>query len=340
MNAEIVGEWLRRQGHRVVCSTSSGWYEASPHVYQAFPFHWVIRPAEEELSDLLRRHWAVALRCSTPLDAAEGRLSYHLVRTRPYGLETLERRARQGVRHGLERCRVERVPLERLAEEGWALEVDTCRRQGRSVSTSPATWRRRYLAAADLAGFEAWGALVDGQLAASLLAVQVGDCLELISQQCLTAHLEAHVNNALAFSVTRDALDRPGIASVFYTLQSLDAPASVDVFKLRMGFVPVPVRQWVAFHPWLVPALSPLGRLAHACAVRLPTRTSLAKADGMFRFHREGLLPLAEQSWPECLPRPGSGAERAATPVRAAARTEAPPPAPPPARLQRPEGEP
>jgi hypothetical protein len=321
MNIDVMGEWLRRQGHRVLRTASSGWYDASPHVYQAFPAHWVIRPTEEELATVLRGQRAAALRYSTPVDAPLGRLSYHLTRTGSYGLETLERRARQGVRHGLERCSVERIPLERLAEEGWPLEVDTCRRQGRSVTRSRAAWRRRYLAAAELPGFEAWGALVEGQLASALLAVQVGDCLELVSQQCLTRHLEAHVNSALAFTVTRDALARPGIGKVFYTLESLDAPASVDVFKLRMGFVAVPLRQRVAFHPWLTPALGSLGWLTHACAARLPIRTALAKADGMFRFYREGLRPLAEQPWPECLPRSG------AAPERSTGRSEAPPPA-------------
>lgn len=318
MNAEIVGEWLRRQGYRVVLSRSSGWYAASPHVFQAFPFHWVIRPSREELAGVLGRH-AVGLRYSTPLDAPEGRLSYHMVRTRPYGLEALERRTRQGVRKGLEQCRVERISLERLAEEGWALEADTWRRQGRKLATSPEVWRRHCLAAVDLAGFEAWGAIVDGRLASSLLAVRVGDCLELLSQQCLTAFLEAHVNNALAFTVTRDALNRPGIDLVFYTLQSLDAPSSVDVFKLRMGFVAVPVRQRVVFHPWLAPALRPMESLVHACATRLPGRTFLTKADGMFRFHREGLLPLAQQPCPEILLRSNAAPGPAAAPMTAVA---------------------
>ncbi len=307
MNADVMAEWFALQGHRVLRSASSGWYDASPRVYQAFPFHWVVRPDDGELRELLRRGRAIALRYSTPLDAPEGRVSYHIVRTgRPYALESLERRSRQGVRRGLERCRVERIPLDRLADEGWELEVDTCGRQGRSLPSSREAWRRRCLAARELPGFEAWGALVEGQLAATLLAVQVGDCLELISQQCRTAHLEAHVNNALAFTVTRDALERQGVASVFYTLESLDAPGSVDVFKLRMGFAAVPLRQRVVLHPWLARAIGPrVERVVHLAAARFPARRVLTKADGMFRFHREGLLPLAQQAWPEFLQQPG-----------------------------------
>ena len=49
MNAEIFAEWLRRQGHSVVRTTSSYWYDKSSRVYQAFPYHWIIQPTEEEL---------------------------------------------------------------------------------------------------------------------------------------------------------------------------------------------------------------------------------------------------------------------------------------------------
>ena len=69
MNAEIFAEWLRRQGYRVVRTASSYWFEVSARVYQAFPYHWVIEPSEEELSRLLTEHHAIALRYSTPVNA-------------------------------------------------------------------------------------------------------------------------------------------------------------------------------------------------------------------------------------------------------------------------------
>ena len=52
MNAENFSEWQRRQKHKVIRTKSSYWYEASPHVFQAFPFHWVITPSEKEVNDL------------------------------------------------------------------------------------------------------------------------------------------------------------------------------------------------------------------------------------------------------------------------------------------------
>jgi hypothetical protein len=314
LNAETFAEWLRRQGHRVERTESSFWYEAHARVYQAFPFHSIVRPDEVEITGLLRRRSAIALRYSTPLDAPAGCVSYHIVcDDRGYGLEKLNRHTRKNVATGLERCRVERLPVSRLAEEGWALELDSARRQSRETPLSERSWCARYRAAAELPGFEAWGALVDGRLAASLLAFQMGDCCELISQQCLSEFLDARVNHAMSFVATQTIIRRPGIRSIFYTLQSLDAPPKVDEFKLRMGYRVEPVRQRVAFHPWARPALRPFtNKVLRSCLRRRPSSRFLAKAEGMLRFHLQGRRPLSEQTWPE-LVRPTSQPGTAAT---------------------------
>ena len=72
MNADIFAEWLRIQGHNVVRTTSSYWYDASPRIYQAFPYHWLIQPTEIELLSLLRQKRAIALRYSTPIESPLG----------------------------------------------------------------------------------------------------------------------------------------------------------------------------------------------------------------------------------------------------------------------------
>jgi hypothetical protein len=332
VSPEVVAEWFRRQGHRVVRTPSSWWYEASARVLQAFPFHWAIRPQQGELDHLLRAERAIALRCTVPLDAPEGRVSYHIVcDDRGYALEKLDARARNAVRNGLHRAQVQPVPLERLAEEGWAIEADTCRRQGRHVPMSPVAWRQRYLAAAELPGFEGWGALVDGRLVASLLSVRVDSWCEVLAQQSLAEYLPMRINNALTYAFTRSMLDRPDLRAIFYTLQSLDAPASVDGFKLRMGYTARPLRQRVAFHPWAAPVLGPWAeRLISAVRRRRPGSRSLRKGEGMLRFFLEGKLPAERQRWPACLD------QQAAPPTDA--RVEAgrpaafPPAAPAPAR--------
>jgi hypothetical protein len=303
MNPEIFAEWLRRQGYRVIRSSSSYWYEASPRVYQAFPYHWVIQPPEDEILGLLRQHHAIALRYSAPVSSPLGKISYHAIYDQPaYTLEGLDRRSRQNIRTGLKNCSVEPVTFQRLAEEGWCLEEDTAARQGRKPAMDQETWRRRYLAAADLPGFEAWGALVEGRLTASLLTFQIDDWCEFISQQCHHDYLCVRVNNALTYVVTQTMVDRPEINSIFYTIQSLNAPASVDEFKFRMGFVARPIRQRVSFHPLIAPVAI---RAAHAMLVRYlkraPESAFCSRAEGVLRYHLQGNLALEKQIWPECL---------------------------------------
>ena len=114
--------------------------------------------------------------------------------------------------------------------------------------------------------------------------------------------LREHVNNALFYAVSCDMLARDGVAGIFFTLQSLDAPESVDDFKFRMSFTAKPVRQRVVFHP----ALRPLaGSRTHAVVLRLlgrhPDDPVLAKAEGMLRFYLQGKRPLEAQEWPACL---------------------------------------
>lgn len=313
MNPEIFAEWLRRQGRQVRRTASSYWVDLGCRTYQAFPYHWLIRPGEAELNQLLQGQKAIGLRYSTFPDMTAGLLSYHAVREAgPYDLEALGKWARKNVRRGAKNCRVEPLPFSRLAKEGWRLQMDTLHRQGRQVKPSREAWSRLCLAAADLPGFGAWGAFVAGRLAASVLTFKMQDCGYLLYQQCLREYLAAHVNNALSFTVTRSLLGRPGIRSVFYGLHSLDAPVSVDEFKFRMGYAAKPVRQRVVFHPWLSPLFN---GYSHAAVRRLlgwrPGSPLLAKAEGLMRFYLEGKRPLGDQDFPDvlktCMPEAACG---------------------------------
>lgn len=290
MNAEIFREWLNRQGHRTVRTNSSLWYDAAPRVFQAFPYHWTLHPDEAEVVGLLRHEHAVCLRYSSSMRNPSGCISYHAVcNNKFYGLKDLDRRSRQNVRTGLTKCSVERIPLERLAAEGWRLESDTSDRQGRRSQFNEASFRKRILCARGLPGFEAWGALVQGNLVAYILCLQVEDTVELLMQASQRDALRLRINHALTFTVTRTLLERQGIQSIFYTLQSLDAPTSIDEFKFRMGYTRIPVRQRVVIHPMLKPlATSVLYAGLKAIARVRPKSRIVAKALGLLRFHLYG----------------------------------------------------
>lgn len=317
--AEIFAEWFRGQGHTVLRTENSYWVDFGPRVYQAFPYHWLITPAPAEIPDLLRRYRLIGLRYSAPLDSPEGLVSYHAVyEGEAYGIGTLGTWARKNVRRGLKNCRVEPISFDRLASEGWALQVDTLARQSRfrDVSSVKAKWERLCLAARGLPGFEAWGADVGGRLGASVMTYLMGDCVYMLYQQCHRDFLREHVNNALGFVVTETMIKRSAVKSILYGLHSLDAPPSVDEFKFRMGYAAKPVRQRVVFHPWLRPAFN---RATHAAVRKLAALSgnpSFTKVEGMVRFFLEGQRPIEKQHIPRALKVPSGditsrGAERA-----------------------------
>jgi hypothetical protein len=302
MNAETFAEWMRRQGHRVFHTASSYWYEAGPRVLQAFPYHLIITPDEREISDLMMTNGIAALRYSTPLDFPGGKLSYHVVLQKPYELEMLKSQTRNGVKRGLEHFKVEQISFERLATEGWVLQQDTLARQNRLKSMTRKEWEILCRSANGLQGFESWAAISDGELAGAVIICRIDDVFNVPYAMSHSRFLPNHVNNAIFFATSREMLDREGVKKIFFTVQSLDAPANVDEFKFRMGFEPIAIRQRVDFHPFLNPfAIPAVHALTRKMLQRDPSNPQLAKTEGMLRFHLEGKRKIEEQTWAECL---------------------------------------
>jgi hypothetical protein len=302
MNIDTFSNWLTRQGYQVIKSKSSYWYNAGPRVLQAFPYHKLISPDKEELDDLLLHKGNLAVRYSSPVNSSRGMISYHVMLHKPYTLDILRPQARNGVKRGLENCRIEQITMNQLAEDGWALQEDTLIRQDRTRSMKKEEWELICKATSDLPGFEAWAALVDNSLAACLLVARINDIYCVPYAVCHHIFLNLHVNNALFFTVSSDLLSRPGIREIFFSLHSLDAPDSVNEFKFRMGFEAKPVRQCVDLHPLLKPLASSVSVSFLARLLQIhPNQPFLSKMEGMFRFYRNGLVPLENQVWPDCI---------------------------------------
>lgn len=303
MNAEIYSTWLKSLGHKVLKTPSTYWFDQARGVYQAFPYHWIITPEEDEIDTLLRAYKALGLRYSAPVNSPVGYISYHNVYTRPtYDMEDLKPTARNKVRQALRQCVVEPISMHTLATDGWVLYQDTLDRQGRTSPIDQKSWEKRCLAASDLPGFEAWGAFVNGALGAALFAFQMDDWYYILFQQSSREYLSARVNNALTFVVTQTALQRPGIRAIHYGLHSLDAPDSIDEFKFNMGYLSYPVRQRIVYNPLIRPLAN---RLTMAIAEKMPgfvqRRGFFSKAKGMLHYYLQGQLPLSAQTWPHCL---------------------------------------
>jgi hypothetical protein len=230
-------------------------------------------------------------------------LSYHAVLDKtPYDLTALRKKARYDVRQGLENCHIQQISFQEMAHQGWKLQEDTLARQGRGKSMTLEGWKRLCLAGHDLPGFEAWGTMINGKLGAAAITCRIEDWGYILYQQSLREYLPAKINNALTFVITKDMLARPEISHIHYGLHSLDAPASVDEFKFRMGYTPKPVRQRGVFHPRLWPLLNSLSLwIIQKIIAYKKGHPTFSKAEGLMRFYIEGLKPLKDQQWPTCL---------------------------------------
>jgi hypothetical protein len=301
MNAEVFAEWFRRQGHKVLQTESSYWVNFGPGVYQAFPYHYVISPSDKEIADLFKREKVIGLRYSAPFENNQGCASYHVILDQKnYDISILDHRTRQNIRRGLKNCRIEQIPLSRLAEEGLLLIKDTVARQDRKPNSREENWNRICTSAYDLPGFEAWGALVGNRLAGFLLTFQMEDWCIMLYQYCLSEFLPARINNALCYLVTKNFIDRPEIKSILYTIQSLDAPGTVDEFKFRMGYIAKPVRQRIVLHPWLEIVVNGTScKLIDLLKRCLPGNSLVTKTEGMLRVYQEQQRLTKEQSWSE-----------------------------------------
>ena len=102
MNAETFAEWLRSRGYSVYRTFSTYWYNAGPRILQAFPYHWLIQPDEEEIRSLMVNRNIIALRYSSPLETLTGKVSYHIVLNHCYDISLLNRKVRNGIRKGME----------------------------------------------------------------------------------------------------------------------------------------------------------------------------------------------------------------------------------------------
>lgn len=291
MNAEVFGEWFRQRGYRVIRTASSYWVRMGARVYQAFPYHLLIEPEEEELTEFLLRNKAVALRHSAPPHARLGMQSYHAVFEREsYDYDSLGKWARKNTRRGLRNFIVEPITFSHLAQAGWELQADTLARQGRSAALTKQQWETLCLSAERLPGFQAWGAVLreNKQLAASVITFQLDEWVYMLYQQCRQDLLPLHANNALAFEVTRSMISRLETKAILYGLHSLDAPPSVDEFKFRMGYTAKQVKQRVKFNPMITPLAN---RFTHWVCKRLVSITGgnirFSKAEGMLRFFLE-----------------------------------------------------
>jgi hypothetical protein len=272
MTAGEFGEFWRIQGYRVLETASCFWYEIGPLAWMYLPYHRLVRLSWQERARLFVVGPAALIRYLSP-EAGTGRSGgVFLCGDRNYDLSSLEHKARNQTRRGLERCRIERVDFGFLARVGTELNFQTFQRQARPRDTmSESQWERYCAAAERFPDFVAWAAFCDGRLAAFAVTALVEDHYSILWQSSATELLAAYPNNTLTYTITSHALTQPRVKYVSYGLQSIESTPGLDRFKLSMGFRLLPAQDHMEFNPLLrIPLKLGCSRLVRWMARRRP----------------------------------------------------------------------
>ncbi|RMG35866.1 MAG: GNAT family N-acetyltransferase [Methanobacteriota archaeon] len=288
MSAEAYADFLARMGHAVRKVGGVYWFNAHPHVYMSFPFQKLVDPFSVDWSDVSQEDgWCARFPCSIEI----GRPSYRIIVDNPeYGLKCLTSKARNQTRRGLENCEVRPVDFRELAEMGMSLNLETMERQGRKASRDfQVYWRRYYYEASRTSGAHAWGAFVNGDLAAYLIGFIMDRVSHILIVRSSRMYLKKYPNNALISEYIRNMMHQGLVDEVSIGLESIqDEMQSLDHFKLGMGFRKEPVGQRIVLRPWLSGIMKPpiLG-ITRALLNRFPRNEQISKIAGLLRWYEE-----------------------------------------------------
>ena len=173
-----------------------------------------------------------------------------------YEFASLSANARSHTRRGLARCTVEQMDFKDLAVQAYPLITETNLRQtGKQPHRNESQWKSFCDLAGRWPGLEAWGAFVDGELAAFIVAMLAEDCYYIHLQKSASALLKHYSNNALLFTVMKTALARPEVGFVANGQIALAAKEGLFHFKTSMGFEIHPFKEQMVFNPLIKPGL-------------------------------------------------------------------------------------
>jgi hypothetical protein len=264
MTVEEFAQFWQRQGCQTRKGAGTFWYAAHPLVFLSLPYDRVIQPTQLDFLKTFSLTPALVLRYPAKTTGVNGNGTggVYICELKGYDLTALQPKARNQTRKALRECTVQRIEFSVLIESGYQLNEETWRRQGRGdTDLSQIRWQRYCQAAANTPDMEAWGAFVGGRLAAFVVCALVERCYNILHQSSSSEMLSYYPNNALAYAVTKGALEQTGVDLVSYGLKSVENTGGLEHFKLGMGYSLRPFEEEIALHPVLRVCLALGGKL-------------------------------------------------------------------------------
>ena len=256
MHESQMADFFGSLGHKIVQTKSCFWYSSQRFLYKNLPIHRSVEPSRSELTKVMLRGAALAIRYpESPGDATPDGGMY-ICSDQNYEFASLSANARSHTRRGLARCTVARMDFKDLAVQAYPLITETNLRQtGKQPHRSESEWKTFCALADRWPDLEAWGAFVDGELAAFIVAMLAEDCYYIHLQKSASALLKHYSNNALLFTVMKTALARPEVGFVANGQIALAAKEGLFHFKTSMGFEIHPFKEQMVFNPLIRPGL-------------------------------------------------------------------------------------
>ena len=284
MQPQHYAAFLERIGHTVREANGVHWFNVFSRAWACFPFESRLNPAEVNLSEVMDHRGVLARFCCK---VEEGAKSFRQILTeKNYSLTSLDPKARNKTRQGLEKCTYGQEDARDLGADGIDLHAQTLRRQGRKISDGyEAHWKRYFEATAQCPAATVWAARYQGQLASFLISFRIGTVENICIVRSDEELLKHRPNNAMLYTFLQQAMSREDTTEVCIGLQSLQAGMnSLDMFKRGMGFIEQPIGQRIELRPTLgfaVPrslaklAGKAVGRIHNEYAARLAGALSL-----------------------------------------------------------------
>ena len=245
-----MARFLERRGARVFEAAGTLWGHYRGPFYVSLPYHSAIDPEPAEVRELMWKHRIPSLRFPSAKGAGLAG-GFYVASPADYSLDRLPRRTRAEIRHGLDACDIRPVDPGELLSEGLALNLDTMRRQRRFDAEfgAPERWKQFVAAVRDTPEVYAYGAYVDGRLAAYVVGCREGDWLHLLYKMTRNEYRGLSLSYALDhWLMMRTAAD-PSIRTVANSFLSVLPNPGLDRYKRHTGFSEAPCRMAVYFHP-------------------------------------------------------------------------------------------
>jgi len=130
----------------------------------------------------------------------------HIVADRNYSLSSLDPKARNKTRQGLENCTSGPENAHELGADGIELHTQTFRRQGRKISDGyESYWRKYFDAVSQCPSATVWATRYHGALASFLISFRIGSVENICIIRSNEELLNLRPNNAMLFTFLQQA---------------------------------------------------------------------------------------------------------------------------------------